>query len=80
MKKATVTLGLDFGTESVCALLVDLRGRERASAATAIRALAALKQGPAPIFKPNIRHRATYNELYREDRRLGGFFNTKCPR
>jgi L-ribulokinase len=33
MKKATVTLGLDFGTESVRALLVDLRGRERASAA-----------------------------------------------
>ena len=47
------------------------------SSTDAIRAMAAPKEGTAPVFKPNDRHRAAYDNLYREYRRLGGFFNTK---
>ncbi len=37
LPRATIALGLDFGTESVRALLVDLRGQELASAAARYR-------------------------------------------
>jgi L-ribulokinase len=43
----------------------------------AIRAMAAPKPGTAPVFKPNRSHRAAYDALYREYRRLGDFLSAR---
>ena len=43
----------------------------------AIRAMAVPRPGTAAIFKPNRSHRAAYDALYREYRRLGDFFASK---
>ena len=43
----------------------------------AIRAMATPKTGTAPVFKPARAHRASYDALYVEYRRLGDFFSAK---
>ena len=43
----------------------------------AIRAMATPKPGTAPVFAPTRSHRASYEALYREYRRLGDFFSVK---
>ena len=57
------------------ALLGALAAGAFASPGAAIRAMATPKPGTAAVFKPNRRHRATYDALYREYRRLGAFFS-----
>ena len=57
------------------ALLGALAAGAFASPRAAIRAMATPKPGTAAVFKPNRRHRATYDALYREYRRLGAFFS-----
>jgi L-ribulokinase len=46
----------------------------------AIRAMATPKRGTMPVFKPNRAHRAIYDDLYREYRRIGAFISTKQDR
>jgi hypothetical protein len=39
--------------------------------------MAVPKSGAAPVFQPNRAHRAAYDALYREYRRLGDFLSSK---
>ncbi len=59
------------------AILGALAAGAFASPGDAIRAMATPKAGAAPVFKPNRAHRAAYDALYREYRRLGDWLSTK---
>jgi L-ribulokinase len=59
------------------AILGALAAGAFSSPGDAIRAMAALKPGTAPVFEPNRLHRAAYDALYREYRRLGDFLSMK---
>ena len=56
------------------AILGALAGGTFTDAGAAIRAMAVPKSGAARIFKPNRAHGATYDQLYREYRRLADFY------
>jgi L-ribulokinase len=45
------------------------------SPSAAIRAMATPKRGAAAVFKPNRAHRAAYDSLYRDYRKLGEAFS-----
>ena len=59
------------------AILGALAAGAFASPGEAIRAMATPKPGTAPVYRPNRSHRAAYDALYCEYRRLGDFFSAK---
>ncbi len=68
------------GSALGAAILGALAAGAFTSPGEAIRAMATPKPGSASVFKPHRAHRATYDALYREYRRLGDFLSAKTPR